>query len=144
MDSLLMSECNFVGDMPRNSTKKTCKFLWRVKIAWSRELILALVMLLQRIWLHGNSFFCPEWCNSSAETLLVCSQEGCSHIISYLVLFSGATVYMVCRSRERGEAALSKIRSTTGNPNIHLEVYCLKFLFLCVIHLTIAIDILWI
>lgn len=34
----------------------------------------------------------------------------------------GATVYMVCRSKERGEAALSKIQSVTSNPNIHLEV----------------------
>nr|CAD1843060.1 unnamed protein product [Ananas comosus var. bracteatus] len=34
----------------------------------------------------------------------------------------GATVYMVCRSKERGEAALSKIQSATGNPNVHLEV----------------------
>ncbi|XP_010915075.2 uncharacterized protein [Elaeis guineensis] len=34
----------------------------------------------------------------------------------------GATVYMVCRSKERGETALSKIQSTTGNPNVHLEV----------------------
>ncbi|XP_030952161.1 dehydrogenase/reductase SDR family member 12 [Quercus lobata] len=34
----------------------------------------------------------------------------------------GATVYMVCRNKERGEAALSKIQSTTGNQNVHLEV----------------------
>ncbi|MQL96843.1 hypothetical protein Taro_029526 [Colocasia esculenta] len=34
----------------------------------------------------------------------------------------GATVYMVCRSKERGEAALSKIQSSTGNPNVYLEV----------------------
>ncbi|KAK6940069.1 Short-chain dehydrogenase/reductase SDR [Dillenia turbinata] len=34
----------------------------------------------------------------------------------------GATVYMVCRSKERGEAALSKICSATGNQNVHLEV----------------------
>lgn len=34
----------------------------------------------------------------------------------------GATVYMVCRSKERGEAALSKIQSTSRNQNIHLEV----------------------
>eukprot|EP00268_Persea_americana_P003081 TRINITY_DN10922_c0_g1_i4.p2 TRINITY_DN10922_c0_g1~~TRINITY_DN10922_c0_g1_i4.p2 ORF type:complete len:161 (-),score=30.65 TRINITY_DN10922_c0_g1_i4:979-1461(-) len=34
----------------------------------------------------------------------------------------GATVYMVCRSKERGEAALLKIQSTTGNRNVHLEV----------------------
>ncbi|KAL5560261.1 hypothetical protein UlMin_036472 [Ulmus minor] len=34
----------------------------------------------------------------------------------------GATVFMVCRNKERGEAALSKIQSTTGNKNVHLEV----------------------
>lgn len=34
----------------------------------------------------------------------------------------GATVYMVCRNKERGEAALSKIQSATGNQNVHLEV----------------------
>ncbi|XP_031121561.1 dehydrogenase/reductase SDR family member 12 isoform X1 [Ipomoea triloba] len=34
----------------------------------------------------------------------------------------GATVYMVCRNKERGEAALSKIKSATGNKNVYLEV----------------------
>lgn len=34
----------------------------------------------------------------------------------------GANVYMVCRNKERGEAAVSKIHSTTGNQNVHLEV----------------------
>lgn len=34
----------------------------------------------------------------------------------------GATVYMVCRSKERGEAALAKIQSNTSNPNVHLEI----------------------
>uniref|UniRef100_A0A2P2J6W2 Dehydrogenase/reductase SDR family member 12 n=2 Tax=Rhizophora mucronata TaxID=61149 RepID=A0A2P2J6W2_RHIMU len=34
----------------------------------------------------------------------------------------GATVYIVCRNKERGETALSQIRSTTGNQNVHLEV----------------------
>ncbi|KAJ6681464.1 putative proteinD(P)-BINDING ROSSMANN-FOLD SUPERFAMILY PROTEIN [Salix koriyanagi] len=34
----------------------------------------------------------------------------------------GATVYMVCRSKERGEAALSQIQSTTGNKKVHLEL----------------------
>ena len=36
---------------------------------------------------------------------------------------SGATVYLVCRNKERGEAALSEIQSTTGNQNVHLEVH---------------------
>ncbi|KAB2025184.1 hypothetical protein ES319_D06G134800v1 [Gossypium barbadense] len=34
----------------------------------------------------------------------------------------GATVHMVCRNKEKGETALSKIQSSTGNPNVHLEV----------------------
>ncbi|THG18250.1 hypothetical protein TEA_017194 [Camellia sinensis var. sinensis] len=34
----------------------------------------------------------------------------------------GANVYMVCRNKERGEAARSKIQSTTGNQNVYLEV----------------------
>ncbi|WOL08144.1 dehydrogenase/reductase SDR family member 12 isoform X1 [Canna indica] len=34
----------------------------------------------------------------------------------------GATVYMICRNKERGEAAFSKIQSITGNQNIHLEI----------------------
>lgn len=32
---------------------------------------------------------------------------------------------MVCRSKERGEAARSKIQSTTGNKNVYLEVFAL-------------------
>lgn len=31
---------------------------------------------------------------------------------------------MVCRNKERGEAALSEILSTTGSTNVHLEVFC--------------------
>ncbi|XP_073023703.1 uncharacterized protein [Primulina eburnea] len=34
----------------------------------------------------------------------------------------GATVYLVCRNKERGEAALSKIQAATGNKNVFLEV----------------------
>ncbi|KAM7266699.1 hypothetical protein ACFE04_004596 [Oxalis oulophora] len=34
----------------------------------------------------------------------------------------GATVYMVCRNKERGEAAVSQIQAKTGNTNVHLEV----------------------
>ncbi|GMH00946.1 hypothetical protein Nepgr_002785 [Nepenthes gracilis] len=34
----------------------------------------------------------------------------------------GASVYMVCRSKERGEAAVLKIRSMTGNQNVYLEI----------------------
>ncbi|XP_073284743.1 uncharacterized protein [Primulina huaijiensis] len=34
----------------------------------------------------------------------------------------GATVYIVCRNKERGEAALSKIQAATGNKNVFLEI----------------------
>ncbi|KAG8377278.1 hypothetical protein BUALT_Bualt08G0012700 [Buddleja alternifolia] len=34
----------------------------------------------------------------------------------------GATVFMVCRNKERGEAAASEIQSATGNKNVFLEV----------------------
>ncbi|WJX71196.1 hypothetical protein P8452_55216 [Trifolium repens] len=34
----------------------------------------------------------------------------------------GATVYLVCRNKERGEAALSQIQTKTGNQNVHLEI----------------------
>ena len=46
------------------------------------------------------------------------------YVVSYktLVPSSGATVYMLCRNKERGEAALNQIRSKTGNENVRLEV----------------------
>ncbi|QCD94481.1 dehydrogenase/reductase SDR family member 12 [Vigna unguiculata] len=34
----------------------------------------------------------------------------------------GATVYLVCRNKEKGEAALSEIQTRTGNQNVHLEI----------------------
>lgn len=34
----------------------------------------------------------------------------------------GANVYLVCRNKERGEAALNKIQEITGNRNCYLEV----------------------
>ncbi|CAA0394350.1 unnamed protein product [Arabidopsis thaliana] len=36
----------------------------------------------------------------------------------------GATVYMVCRNKERGQEALSKIQTSTGNQNVY--VICLS------------------
>lgn len=35
---------------------------------------------------------------------------------------SGANVYMLCRNKEKGEAALTKIQEVTGNKNVYLEV----------------------
>ena len=46
-----------------------------------------------------------------------------------MIFTSGATVYLVCRNKERGEAALSEIQTRTGNQNVHLEV----LLFSCIL-----------
>ncbi|RDX62859.1 Dehydrogenase/reductase SDR family member 12, partial [Mucuna pruriens] len=43
--------------------------------------------------------------------------------VTWLMIFtSGATVYLVCRNKERGEAALSDIQTRTGNQNVYLEI----------------------
>jgi dehydrogenase/reductase SDR family protein 12 len=34
----------------------------------------------------------------------------------------GATLYMVCRSEERGRQALEKVKAESGNSNVHLAV----------------------
>jgi len=34
----------------------------------------------------------------------------------------GATVHLVCRSKERGEKAVEEIKAKTGNSNVSLEV----------------------
>lgn len=47
------------------------------------------------------------------------------YLCIYDAQISGATVFMLCRNKERGEAALSKIQSATGNTNVHLEVSAL-------------------
>ena len=41
---------------------------------------------------------------------------------------SGANVFMICRNKERGEAAVSTIRSVTVNPNVHLEIRNFTFI----------------
>jgi len=33
----------------------------------------------------------------------------------------GATLYMVCRSEERGKEAVERIRASTGNADVHLK-----------------------
>ncbi|PON52685.1 Short-chain dehydrogenase/reductase [Parasponia andersonii] len=50
------------------------------------------------------------------------ANSGIGYAVAEGLASRGATVYMVCRNKERGEAALSKIKSSTGNQNVHLEV----------------------
>ena len=111
------------GSIPKDSKPKICKFRWMEKIALWLEPILELVMRLLRVLHRGIAFpFCDEWFIlsfvyfGSFSIRVVLTRALCN------LIPSGATVYMVCRSKERGEEALAKLQSTTSNPNIHLEV----------------------
>lgn len=44
------------------------------------------------------------------------------NLLIFLLKFSGGNVYMVCRNKERGEIAVSKVQSVTGNKNVYLEL----------------------
>ncbi|XP_057974510.1 uncharacterized protein LOC131162245 isoform X4 [Malania oleifera] len=50
------------------------------------------------------------------------ANSGIGYATAHGLASRGATVYMVCRNKEKGEAALSEIQSMTGNQNVHLEV----------------------
>ncbi|KVH98598.1 Glucose/ribitol dehydrogenase [Cynara cardunculus var. scolymus] len=50
------------------------------------------------------------------------ANSGIGYATAHGLASRGATVYIVCRNKERGEAALSEIQSTTGNQNVHLEI----------------------
>ncbi|XP_068647482.1 uncharacterized protein [Aristolochia californica] len=54
--------------------------------------------------------------------LVTGANSGLGYVTAEALASRGATVYMVCRSKERGEAACSKIRAATGNANVYLEV----------------------
>ncbi|KAG9456863.1 hypothetical protein H6P81_001371 [Aristolochia fimbriata] len=54
--------------------------------------------------------------------LVTGANSGLGYATAEALASRGATVYMVCRNKERGEAACSKIRARTGNTNIYLEV----------------------
>ncbi|OIV98815.1 hypothetical protein TanjilG_25061 [Lupinus angustifolius] len=50
------------------------------------------------------------------------ANSGIGYSIAEGLAQRGATVYLVCRNKERGEAALSEIQTRTGNENIYLEI----------------------
>ncbi|KAK1555670.1 hypothetical protein Q3G72_029762 [Acer saccharum] len=61
-------------------------------------------------------------CIEGKNCIVTGANSGIGYATAEGLASRGATVYMVCRSKERGEAALSAIRSKTGNQNVHLEV----------------------
>ncbi|XP_022037499.1 dehydrogenase/reductase SDR family member 12 isoform X2 [Helianthus annuus] len=50
------------------------------------------------------------------------ANSGIGYATAHGLASRGATVYMVCRNKGRGEDAVSKIQSSTNNQNVHLEV----------------------
>ncbi|CAK9199200.1 unnamed protein product [Sphagnum troendelagicum] len=50
------------------------------------------------------------------------SNQGIGFASAEALAARGATVYLLCRNKERGEKAVENIRTKTGNPNVSLEV----------------------
>lgn len=94
---------------------------------WSLELTLVLVTPLLKVLLHGKAFSVIEndFCHINVYKVFL-------FFFFFSFYNSGATVYMVCRNKERGEEALSKIQNSTGNQNVYLEV-CSEYSVLCIL-----------
>ncbi|XP_022143619.1 dehydrogenase/reductase SDR family member 12 isoform X2 [Momordica charantia] len=76
-------------------------------------------------FIEHSKKFKPEDMQTSIEgknCIVTGANSGIGYATAEGLASRGATVYMVCRNKERGEAALSEIKSKTGNQNIHLEV----------------------
>ncbi|XP_023535215.1 dehydrogenase/reductase SDR family member 12 isoform X1 [Cucurbita pepo subsp. pepo] len=72
-----------------------------------------------------SKMFKPEDMQANIEgknCIVTGANSGIGYATAEGLASRGATVYMVCRNKERGEAALSEIKSKTGNQNVHLEV----------------------
>ncbi|KAL3655171.1 hypothetical protein CASFOL_000957 [Castilleja foliolosa] len=73
---------------------------------------------------HSKNFK-PEDMQSQIEgknCIVTGANSGIGYATAEGLALRGATVYMVCRNKERGEAALSEIQTATGNKNVYLEV----------------------
>lgn len=123
-------ECfSMLGSIQKNFGQKIWKWKQKGRTALSQELIRALVMQLLRVLHHGADscfdFFFLIF-SSSLQIDVIIFTAKLSFIewfeLNLIFLCSGATVYIVCRNKERGEAALSKIQAATGNKNVFLEV----------------------
>ncbi|KAL6962544.1 hypothetical protein U1Q18_037502 [Sarracenia purpurea var. burkii] len=76
-------------------------------------------------YMEHSKKFNPEDMQSKIEgknCIVTGANSGIGYATAEGLASRGANVYMVCRSKERGEAACSKIQSTTGNQNVHLEI----------------------
>ncbi|GAV72293.1 adh_short domain-containing protein [Cephalotus follicularis] len=76
-------------------------------------------------FLKNSEKFKPEDMETRIEgknCIVTGANSGIGYATAEGLASHGATVYMVCRNKEKGEAALLNIQSKTGNSNVHLEV----------------------
>ncbi|GAB2213008.1 hypothetical protein Drorol1_Dr00021019 [Drosera rotundifolia] len=76
-------------------------------------------------FLDHSKMFNPEDMQRRMEgknCIVTGANSGIGFATAHGLASRGASVYMVCRSKERGEAAVSQIQSMTGNQNVHLEI----------------------
>ncbi|XP_057490374.1 uncharacterized protein LOC130776234 [Actinidia eriantha] len=76
-------------------------------------------------YLEHSKQFNPEDMKTSIEgknCIVTGANSGIGLAMAESLASRGANVYMVCRNKERGENARSKIQSVTGNQNVYLEV----------------------
>ncbi|XP_076899315.1 uncharacterized protein LOC143553157 [Bidens hawaiensis] len=76
-------------------------------------------------FLEHSKNFNPEDMNRRIDgknCIVTGANSGIGYATAHGLASRGATVYMVCRNKERGEDAVSKIQSSTSNQNVHLEV----------------------
>ncbi|EPS60360.1 hypothetical protein M569_14443 [Genlisea aurea] len=76
-------------------------------------------------YLEHSKYFNPEDMQSEIEgknCIVTGANSGIGYATAKGLASRGATVYMVCRNKERGETALSEIQSATGNKNVYLEL----------------------
>lgn len=116
---------------------------WKMKTLQAQPNIIPLTMFLLKTWrstafgiygylnftksgfIEHSKKFKPEDVQTRIDgknCIVTGANSGLGYATAEGLASRGATVYMICRNKERGEAALSKIQSTTGNQNVHLEV----------------------
>lgn len=75
---------------------------------------------------HAKKYSEPDFHDSvklDGKTFMVTgSNSGIGKVMANYLAGKGATVYMVCRSKDRGEKAQNEIKTESGNKNVHLLV----------------------
>ncbi|XAR62240.1 NADP-retinol dehydrogenase [Bertholletia excelsa] len=76
-------------------------------------------------YLEHSKKFNPEDMKTQIEgknCVVTGANSGIGYATAECLASRGANVYIICRNKEKGEAARSKIQSMTGNQNVYLEV----------------------